>query len=105
MRILDFVVSQQKISLDPGCDFSGIASGSRGYLHARFRFSADWRGCKKLIVFSYRGKEAYAPLLNGICEIPAQALIGNTVGVAVVGQRGTTRITTNTVYFQQTTGH
>lgn len=101
MRIIDFIVSKQKIECDPNCDFSGIATGSRGYLYARFRFSADWNGCKKAAVFYCRGKEFPAPLLNGLCEIPAEALIGNTVGVKVVGQRGEYRITTNKTSFNQ----
>lgn len=104
MRILDFIVSSQKIERDPLCDFSGIAPGSRGYIHARFRFSADWRGCKKVVVFSCRGKDYPTPLLGGICEIPAEALVGSTVNVSVVGQRGNTRITTNTASFQQSSG-
>lgn len=57
MKILDFIVSGQKIECDPMCDFSNIASGSRGYLYARFRFSAEWLDCKRVAVFSCRGKE------------------------------------------------
>lgn len=104
MRILDFVVSKQKIECDPVCDFTGIAPGSRGYLYARFRFSADWNGCKKAVVFSCRGKDECVPLKNGMCEIPPEALVGSTVGVRVVGEQGGCRITTNKVSFQQTTG-
>lgn len=104
MRILDFIVSGQKIERDPMCDFSGIASGSRGYLHARFRFSADWKGCKKVVVFSCRGKNYPTPLSGTVCEIPPEALVGSTVGVSLVGQRGPTRITTNTVSFHQSNG-
>ena len=101
MRVLSFIVSGQKIERDPSCDFSGIAPGSRGYLQARFRFSADWKGCKRVAVFSHLGREFPAPVVNGVCEIPPEALVGNTVGVSVVGQNGEYRITTNTVAFQQ----
>ena len=104
MRILDFIVSKQKLECDPRCDFSGIASGTRGYLHARFRFSADWKGCKRVAVFSCRGKEIPIPIVYGMCEIPADALVGNTVSVRVIGQRNDYRITTNSMSFQQTTG-
>lgn len=104
MRVLDFIVSQQKIECNPRCDFTGIASGSKGYLYARFRFSNDWLGCKKVVIFSCRGKNYPIPLTSTICEIPAEALIGSTVGVSLVGQRGTTRITTNKVIFQQSSG-
>ena len=104
MRILDFIISGQKIECDPMCDFSGIASCSRGYLYARFRFSADWRGTKKVVVFSCRGVDYPTPLFGGMCEIPAGALVGNTVSVSVVGQRERTRITTNKASFQQSSG-
>lgn len=101
MRILDFIVSKQKIERDPGCDFTGIAPGSRGYLYARFRFSVDWKGCRKAVVFSSRGKDVSVPLIGGMCEIPAEVLIGSTVGVAVVGERDGCRIPTNKISFQQ----
>ena len=101
MRILDFIVSKQKIERDPVCDFTGIAPGSRGYLYARFRFSSDWSGCKCAAVFSCRGKDFPAPIKNGLCEIPADALIGSTVSVKVIGRRDGYEIPTNTTSFQQ----
>lgn len=101
MRILDFIVSGQKITRDPKCDFSGIASGSRGYLKARFRFSADWKGFKRVAVFSCRGKDYPTPILNSVCEIPAEALLGDTVGVRVIGRCGEIEIPTNRITFQQ----
>lgn len=104
MRILDFVVSKQKLEKDPRCDFSGVASGTRGYLYARFRFSDDWNGCKKVAVFSCRGNDEPVAVVNGMCEIPAAALVGNTVKVRVVGQKSDYRITTNEVSFVQATG-
>ena len=104
MRILDFVVSKQKLRTDPRCDFSGIASGTRGYLYARFRFSADWKGCKRVAVFSCNGREEPVAIVNGMCEIPAAALVGKTVKVWVVGQKNDYRITTNDTSFEQATG-
>ena len=104
MRILDFIVSGQKISRNLGCDFSEIASGSRGYLYARFHFSSDWKGCKRVAVFSCRGVEYPTPLVNNQCEIPAEALLGSTVQLFVVGQCDSYRITTNRVAFQQNAG-
>lgn len=104
MRILDFIVSGQKIIRDPKCDFSGIASGSRGYLKARFRFSADWRGCKAAVIFYCRGKEIPVPLKTSICDIPDDALIGSSIGVKVIGKKGDMVIPTNTIYFEQTKG-
>ncbi len=101
MRILDFIVSGQRITKDSACDFTGIAPKSHGYLFARFRFPADWKGFKRVAVFSCRGKDYPAPILNGVCEIPAEALVGDTVSVRVIGRCGEIEIPTNRITFQQ----
>lgn len=101
MRVLDFIVSQQKLECDPRCDFSGIASGTKGYLLARFRFSADWNGCKKVAVFSCRGNDYPTAIINGMCLIPEMSLVGGSVAVRVVGQKDEYRITTTTTSFTQ----
>lgn len=101
MRVLKFIVNGQNIECDPECDFSNIASGSRGYLYAQFQFSEEWRGCKILARFHCRGKEYPVPLLKPLCRIPDDALIGNRVGVSLVGQHKDYRIPTNKVYFMQ----
>jgi len=104
MRTLLFVVSGQKLTCDPACDFSGIVSNSRGYLRAKFRSSADWNGCKKAAIFAGTGAPIPVPIIGDSCDIPAEALTGNVVQVAVVGQSKTLRIPTNTLEFKQTTG-
>ena len=104
MRTLSFIVAGQKLERDPACDFSGIVSNSQGYLYAKFRFSPDWKLCKKVAIFTGTGKECFAPLKGDLCEIPAQALTGNTVQVCVVGQRDNIRIPTNVLEFKQHTG-
>lgn len=104
IRFLNFVVHRQTISCDPQCDFTGIASGSRGYLHARFSFSADWGGCKVVAVFHSRGKEYPVSLKGNSCLIPHEALTGNVVGVCLIGQKDNHRITTNKVTFTQVSG-
>lgn len=101
MRVLDFIVSGQRIVKDTACDFTGIAPKSHGYLYARFRFAADWKGFKRVAVFSCRGKDHPTPIINGMCEIPAGALIGDTVTVQVIGRREDVEIPTNKVAFQQ----
>lgn len=104
MRVLDFIASGQSLTRDPACDFSGVVSNTRGYLFARFQFSDDWKGCKKVAVFSCCGNDFPAPVVNNMCEIPADALTTNAVLVTVVGQRDRYRITTNTIGFQQSVG-
>lgn len=104
MRVLDFIITGQKIERDPACNFTGIVSNTCGYLRAKFRFSDDWKGCKKVAVFSSCGTSYPTPVVNNECEIPAEALTANTVMVSLVGQRDKYRITTNTVGFQQSIG-
>jgi hypothetical protein len=101
MRVLEFIATGQALKCAPACDFSGIVAGSRGYLHARFHFSADWAGCKKVAVFTCKGKEYPVGIMQpgNLCEIPAEALTGGPVQVYVVGQRGAYRITTDEAAF------
>lgn len=105
MRILDFIVSGQTIKRDPSCDFTGLVAGSRGYVLARFRFSTDWAGCKKVVIFSGNGTERPTPLTNNMCEIPAEVLTGTAVQVRAVGRRDGYQITTGTVAFSQSANH
>lgn len=105
MRTLCFNVIAQKLACDPACDFSALVSNSRKYLRAKFRFSADWKGCKKVAIFTGTGDGVPVPLAGDTCEIPPEALTGNIVQVTVVGQRADGyRIPTNTIEFKQTTG-
>lgn len=99
MRFLDFTISGQMLKRVPACDFTGIVAGSRGYLFARFHFSADWVGCKKVAVFICKGREYPVGLSNNRCEVPTDVLTGGPVQVYVVGQRDSLRITTDAVAF------
>ena len=101
MRILKFIVTDQKIEKDPECDFTGIVAGTEGYLQAEFLFSEEWAGCRMAAVFSCLGKEYPQPIKNGSCEIPAEALAWDYFRVRVVGQRENYRITTNEVKVKQ----
>lgn len=97
MRTLRFVVRAQQISQDPGCDFSGIVPGTASYLQAEFSFSQEWTGTVKVAEFRrYETSECYpVKIVNGRCEIPAEALTGKTWMVNVVGKRGEMILTTN----------
>lgn len=101
MRVLKFIVNGQRVECDPECDFYGIAPGSKGYLYAQFKFSEEWRGCKIVAIFHCRGKEYPVPLVKPLCRIPDEALIGNRVGVSLVGQHKDYHIPTNKVIFTQ----
>ena len=105
MRTLEFIVTGQRLTSDPACDFSGIVSNSRNYLRAHFRFSSDWAGCKKAAIFTGpAGEEAVALDASGSCKIPDIALTGTIVQVSVVGQRNGLRIPTNSTEFKQKIG-
>lgn len=95
MRFLEFIAAGQTLTRSPACDFSGIVAGSRGYLFARFHFSADWAGRKKVAVFTYRGIDYPVGLTDNRCEVPAEVLAGGPVQVYVLGARGSSRIPTN----------
>lgn len=101
MRTLKFIIQGQQIKKDPDCDFSGIVSGTKGYLYAQFSFSEEWEGCRMAAVFSSMRKEYPQPIKNGRCVIPAEALEWDNFGVRVVGQRDGYRITTNEVKVKQ----
>ena len=104
MRNLDFIVDGQKLARDPLCDFTGIAAGSVGYLQARFRFSKEWSGCKKVAVFTHRGKQYPVGLKDNMCVIPWEALLdASAVQVyVIIRQPNGAEIPTNTTAFPQT---
>lgn len=102
MRTLDFIVEGQNIEESPNCDFSGIISGSSGYLQARFRFSPEWRSMVKAAVFSERNTVENVLITDNICTIPASVLTRKSFKIKVVGQgKNKSRVTTNTLVIRQ----
>ena len=101
MRTLKFIITGQKITKDPDCDFTGIVAGTQGYLQAEFSVSQEWAGCRMAAVFSCMRKEYPQPIKNGRCAIPAEALEWDYFGVRVVGERENYRITTNEIKIRQ----
>ena len=97
MRLLTFNVDSQHIIKDPGCDFSGLVAGTRDYLKACFSFSPEWSDCELVASFWRGGKEHAARIVDGVCDIPPEALTGRVFSVSVTGQKGRYRITTNRV--------
>lgn len=107
MRVLDFVVDRQKISADPKCDFTGLTPGTKGYIYARFKFSDEWRGCKKVAQFSSGGIEYTPQVLDGSskCLIPSEVLERYKFDIRLYGGRGDNYlITTDTVTVTQKGG-
>lgn len=108
MRTLEFEVSQQKLKKKPGCDFSGIVAGTSGYLRAKFHFSEDWDGCKKVASFFDMENNEFCVLLDNYnaCDIHEDALNSEFFEVTVTGAmknpNGSVRkITTNKMKVKQ----
>lgn len=102
MRVLKFIVRGQKIEKDAGCDFSGLVAGTKGYLKAEFQFDGEWDGCRKAAVFTKFAKDYPAPVINGACEIPEEALDYKYWGLRVIGERANGyRITTGKIKVEQ----
>ena len=95
MRILRFIANGQMLEPDPECDFTGLVSGTSGYLHAEFEFDNDWIGSRVAASFFSLDKEYPAIVENGVCEIPAEALSFRDFYVQLTGIRDGYKITTN----------
>lgn len=102
MRILEFSVDKQK--LVKSGDFSGIVSGSKGYLKCKFNFiSEDWTACKVVAVFKHNNEE-YAVAVNNdrTCMVPNEVTDGRCFKIKMVGVKGKDySITTNKVLISQ----
>lgn len=105
MRIISFKVEEQTISKDARCNFSGIVSGTKGYLKAKFKFNSTWNGFATVAVFRKLLTEYPVPIINGVCEIPAEALDHDKFYVRVVGRKKSgEQLTTNEVEINQGNG-
>lgn len=98
MRRLLFSVNGQKLAKQG--DFSGIAAGSKGYLKCQFvTADYDWLGAKKVAVFNDTAAVVVDDALE--CRVPDEVTGGKSFKVQLVGQNGTTRLTTNAVLIEQ----
>lgn len=95
MRILRFIANRQMLEPDPECDFTGLISGTEGYLQAEFVFDSEWTGCRVAASFFNLGKEYPTIVENGRCVIPAEALNFQDFYVQLTGIRDGYKITTN----------
>lgn len=101
-RVLEFIVTGQKLSKKPGCDFSNLVAGSIGYLRAKFYFSNEWSDCKKAASFWLNDKE-HGVLLDDrdSCEIPPEVLTNRAFEVSVTGGRNGNLIPTAKIKVRQ----
>jgi hypothetical protein len=101
MRELKFNVKGQKIEKDSACDFSGIVSGTEGYLTIKVTFDSMWNGFGKVAVFSDLINEQAVILKEDVCEIPKEILIGSKFYVRILGLRKGIKLTTNKIAVEQ----
>lgn len=101
MKVLKFIVNEQSLVRDPTCDFSGIVSGTKGYLEAQFKFNSTWTGFGKVAIFTNLLEDYPAILKGDRCLIPADALTGSEFSISVVGSSNGKRLTTNSVSVEQ----
>ena len=94
MRTLRFKVNAQKIQKSG--DFSGIVSGTAGYLKAEFAFSKEWSGMVKVAEFREKWRKIFTSvkIVNNQCIIPQEVLSGIQWTVKVIGKRGDIILTT-----------
>lgn len=104
MRDLVFDVKAQIITKHPTCDFTKIVGGTANYLRAKFMFSSEWCGHNKVAVFTNLSEEYPVRVKENVCIIPSEALTWDYFKVRVVGQKGSQKLTTNTVTVQQEKG-
>lgn len=107
MRTLKFIVTNQIITKDPKCDFSGLVPGTEEYLQAEFSFSPEWNGCAKVVEFSSMMGYPYPPrILSGgtTCMIPAEALERRSFRIKVLGKKQGFKIATNKLTIEQDGG-
>lgn len=103
MRTLRFDVDAQKIRHDPNCDFSGLVSGTAGYLKASFKFSKEWAGMVMVAEFKKYSCDPplSVPVIRGECMVPAEVTGGKSWLVKVIGKRGDVILTTGNCKVEQ----
>lgn len=103
-RTLEFVVNGQRLTKDPNSNFSGLVSGSKGYLTCRFEFSEEWKNLKKAVQFKIGDNPIYKPLIGNECKIPDEVTDSTRIHIAVIGKGSSTYLTTNAAVIMQRKG-
>lgn len=100
MRELAFTVSGQ--TLRKAGDFSGIVTGSQGFLRCRFDFDQTWDGFAKVAAFTAGdGSEHAERITGGTCPVPDAVTSGDSFTVRVVGKRDGARAETTAATVRQ----
>lgn len=104
MRTLRFIVSNNTITEDPSCDFTGLFPAPNQEIQAEFVFSPDWTDRIRVAAFySVLGTE-YPPQIidENRCMIPPEALISPAFRIQVLGNYyGLTKTTNQLTVYQR----
>lgn len=103
MRTLRFIVNGKNIKQDSTCDFSGLFPGKNPKVRAEFSFSSEWDNKVKVAAFWSMLDYEYEPqeIVDGACDIPAEALEKATFKIQVLGKRKDDQIDTNKLIIRQ----
>lgn len=96
MRVIRFKAEGQRLYRSDGGGMP--ASGSRGYLRARFELGPGWDGMDLYArFFDMDGREHAAKLDGGECAVPDEVTGGRAWRVSLAGVDGARTATTNKV--------
>lgn len=103
MRTLRFIVDGKTIKQDPACDFGDLFPGKNSNVRAEFSFSSEWNKKVKVAAFWSMLDSEYEPqeIVDGGCNIPAEALNKAAFKIQVLGKKGKNRIDTNKLTIRQ----
>lgn len=88
MRTLKFIVTDNVITEDPNCSFTGLFPSAELEIRAEFTFSQEWDKYIKVAAFwSIMGTEYPPQLLDeeNSCMIPTEALMKPAFRVEILG--------------------
>ena len=102
--ILGFTVRNKVLKKDLTTPFNSMESGSGQTYTASFQLDEEWHGYSCVACFITDQKTYYVPLVSGSAIIPTEVLQYKKFAVSVVGQKGSTRISTNENQVIQTGG-
>lgn len=87
-----------------GCDFTGIISGTKGYICLNFVFSQEWDGLLKVLQTSNEydfSNEHSKSIMNNVCMLPDEVTDQNVIYLRVIGKKGNKKMVTNTIILRQ----
>lgn len=104
-RTLEFIVDGQRLRKDPSSNFSGIVSGSKGYLECHFSFSGEWKSLRKAVQFKTGDSVVYKPVVDDKCQVPNEVTGDTRIHVSLIGKGASVYLTTNEAVILQKKGN